>query len=147
MLSSASKYAIRSVLYMAGKRADNKKFGAAEVAKELELSTHFVAKLLQQLAKAGVISSLKGPTGGYYLSEENLQLKICDVIAVMEGDRVFEGCFLGLPECDGDHPCPLHDVFSDFRKKVLYKFSHQSIGELAKDISEDGTYLSLKGLI
>lgn len=147
MLSSASKYAIRSVLYMAGKRADNKKFGAAEVAKELELSTHFVAKLLQQLARTGVISSLKGPHGGYFLSEDNLQQKLCDVIAVFESESVFEGCFLGLPECGNDHPCPVHEVFSEFRENILYKFKQQTISELAKEVRENGTYLSLKGLI
>jgi Rrf2 family iron-sulfur cluster assembly transcriptional regulator len=104
MISNASKYAIRAVLFLADKSSVLQKFGAVEIAEALEIPTHFIAKLLQQLAREKVISSSKGPTGGFYLDEKNLNLKVCDVLNVIEIKNVFEGCFLGLPKCSPENP-------------------------------------------
>lgn len=146
MLSNASQYAIRSVLFLAEKSSIHKKFGALEVAEALEISPHFTAKLLQQLAKKNIISSSKGPTGGFYLTEQNLKLKVCDILDVIEIKNVFEGCFLGLPQCGDEHPCPVHHIVSDFKQGILEKFNNQSIAEMAEEVKEKGTYLSHKGI-
>ncbi len=147
MLSTASQYAIRAVLFLADKSDRKKKFSALEIATELEIPLHFIAKLLQQLAKKNVISSTKGPTGGFYLTPKNLELKACDILDVIETKNVFEGCFLGLPECGDEHPCPVHHIVSDFKVKILEKFEHQTIKELSAEVKETGTYISHKGLI
>ena len=51
MLSNASQYAIRAVLFLANNSSATKKFSAKAIAEELEIPLHFIAKLLQQLAK------------------------------------------------------------------------------------------------
>lgn len=139
MLTSASKSAARSVIFLAQNSGNGKKFGAAEIAQTLGLSTYFVAKLLQQLAKKNLISSAKGPQGGFYMSEENLNFRMCDVISVMEIKNVFDSCFLGLPKCDSDSPCPLHSVYMQFKNNVLDRFEHQTISEFTSQIKENET--------
>lgn len=146
MLSNASKYAIRSVLFLAENSDLKKKYSALEIATELEIPLHFIAKLLQQLAKKKVISSAKGPTGGFFLTPKNKQLKVCDLLEVIEMKNVFEGCFLGLPQCGDEHPCPVHHIVSDFKQKILEKFNHQTIAEIAEEVRENGTFLTLKGI-
>mgnify|MGYP001172815175 CR=1 FL=1 len=146
MISNASKYAIRAVLFLADKSSVSQKFGAVEIAEALEIPPHFIAKLLQQLAREKVISSSKGPTGGFYLDEKNLNLKVCDVLNVIEIKNVFEGCFLGLPKCSPENPCPVHHIVADFRKDILGKFERQTIREFSDDVKKNGTFISHKGI-
>ncbi len=145
MLSNASKYAIRSVLYLAEHSSKSKKLGAKHISEALEIPLPFIAKLLQQLSKAKLISSTKGPRGGFYLTEANLKNNICSILDVIEMGDVFEGCFLGLPQCNDESPCPVHEIVAPFKEALLKKFRDQSIKEFAIEVNEKGVYLSLKG--
>ena len=80
MLSSANKYAIRSVLFLALYTNESKKIGAKEIADKLESPQPFLAKLLQQLTRDKLISSTKGPNGGFFLSKKNKENTIWDII-------------------------------------------------------------------
>ena len=146
MLSNASKYAIRAVLFLAENSSDTTKFGAKKIAEDLEIPLHFIAKLLQQLAKAKVISSSKGPKGGFFTSEKNIKNNVCSILNEIESGDVFEPCFMGLPECGDDNPCPVHHIVAPFKDAILEKFKDQSIAEFAIEIKEGGTLLSLKGI-
>ncbi len=146
MLSNASKYAIRSVLFLAENSSKNKKYGAKIIAEELEIPLHFIAKLLQQLARVNVISSSKGPHGGFYTAKKNLQNNVCAILDEIESGNVFEPCFMGLPQCGDENPCPVHHIVAPFKDALLEKFKHQSISEFSREIKEDGSLLSLKGI-
>ena len=146
MFSNASKYAIRAVLFLAENSSASKKYGAKKIAEELDIPLHFIAKLLQQLAKRGVITSVKGPNGGFYTSQIDLKNNICAILDVVETHNVFEGCFMGLPHCSDENPCPIHHIVAPFKEALLEKFSKQSIADFAEDIKINGAYLSLKGI-
>ncbi len=146
MLSNASKYAIRAVLFLAENSSKYKKYGAKDIASELEIPLSFIAKILQKLAKSGVISSSKGPGGGFYTSNENLQNNICKILDEIETENIFEGCFLGLPRCSDDNPCPIHHIVAPFKEALYDKFNNQTIADFAGEIKENGSFLSLKGV-
>jgi len=146
MLSNASKYAIRSVLFLAENSTENKKFGAKAIANELEIPLSFIAKILQKLAKEGVISSSKGPGGGFYTSKNNLKNNINAILNVIEIEDVFEGCFLGLPRCSDENPCPIHHMVLPFKEALLDKFTNQTIADFSREVKTNGSYLSLKGV-
>ncbi len=146
MLSNASKYAIRAVLYLAENSSEKKRFGAKFIADELEIPQPFIAKLLQQLVKAKLISSMKGPKGGFYTTPENLQNNICSILHEIESEDIFDGCFLGLPQCRDENPCPVHFIVLPFKNALLEKFKNQSIKDFAMEVKQNGTFLSLKGI-
>jgi Rrf2 family protein len=146
MLSNASKYAIRSVLYLANNSAKKNKYGAKRIAEDLEIPLHFIAKLLQQLAKKGIISSVKGPRGGFFTSSKDLENNVCTILNEIETGDVFEPCFMGLPQCGDENPCPVHHIVAPFKDAILEKFEHQTIGQFAQEINEGGTFLSLKDI-
>lgn len=146
MLSNASKYAIRAVLFLADKSDEKNKFKANQIAEELEIPNYFIAKILQNLAKEDVITSSKGPNGGFFLNDKNRQLNICDIINVLEIKNVFEGCFLGLPQCDNDKPCPVHNEIVKFREQILDKFKKHTIAEFSEEVIKGGTYITLKSV-
>ena len=146
MLTNASKYAIRAVLYLTESRENEKKLSGKEIAISLDIPEAFIAKLLQKLAKAGIITSHKGPKGGFLMNNENLKKNINDVILAIDNRDIFEGCFMGLPVCGDDNPCPVHHIVSPFKDELFKKFNNLTIEDFSKEIVNDGTRLTLKGI-
>jgi len=147
MLSSASKYAIRTVLFLAKNSSSKKKFGSKQIAESLDIPYQFIAKLLQKLVKAEIITSVKGPGGGFYTNTNNLKCNLLDVITLFEKHDIFSNCFLGLPVCDDENPCPVHDIVSVFKEELLERFENRTIKTIAAEMDRDGTYITLKNII
>jgi Rrf2 family transcriptional regulator, iron-sulfur cluster assembly transcription factor len=146
MLSNACKYAIRAVLFLGLNSNENIKFGAEKLAKELEMPKPFLAQLLRSLSLKQLISSTKGPGGGFYTNKLNLKNTIWDVIVLIDRELKFEECFLGLSKCDDKHPCPVHNIVSPFRKKILNDFKNKTIIFFVNKIKKNKTVISLKYL-
>lgn len=146
MLSQACKYAIRALLYLGVESDVDNKLGSQKIAEELEVPKPFLAQLLRNLATMKVISSTKGPGGGFYLDESNLQKNIWDVIEIIDGPQKFDECYLGLQKCDDAHPCPVHHLHSPFKKKIISDFKEKTISDYINEIKNNGTLLSLKHL-
>lgn len=146
MLSNACKYAIRSILYLAINSSEENKIGVKIIAEELETPQPFLAKLLQQLTRDKLVSSTKGPNGGFYLSQKNLKNAVWDVIISIDGSDKFDNCFLGLAKCDDRNPCPVHFIVSPFKEKILGSFRDKTIEEYVVEIKNTNRVISLKNL-
>ena len=144
MLTNACKYAIRSILYLAMHTNEQQKVGVKKIAEELESPQPFLAKLLQQLNKGKLVSSTKGPNGGFYLSKSDKENAVWDIIKNIDGTSKFDDCFLGLSKCSDDHPCPVHFIVSPFKQKLLENFEDKTISQYVIEIEKTGKVLSLK---
>ena len=144
MLSNACQYAIRGILYLGIHSHKNNKIGVKEIAEALETPQPFLAKLLQKLAKNNLVSSVKGPNGGFYLSKENNKKTIWDIILCIDGSSKFDACFMGLSTCGDENPCPVHFTVSPFKKKLLQDFQEKTIGQFTDEIKLKGRFISLK---
>jgi len=131
MISNSTKYAIRSILYMA-KSKEEKKFTVEEMAGILDIPKPYLSKLLQQLSRSHIISSIKGRGGGFYLTKENLKRPLIDIVICIEGHNIFNKCFLGLPRCSDDNPCLLHTEYKAFRQNLEKTMINESIENLLK---------------
>jgi Rrf2 family protein len=120
------------------------KIGVKTISEELEVPQPFLAKLLQQLNKSGLVTSTKGPYGGFYLSEENKNKTVWDIVLVIDGNDRFNQCFLGLSKCGDDNPCPVHFSVATFKQKLFKDFKEKSISEFVEEIKMKGRYISLK---
>lgn len=144
MLSNACKYAIRSILYLAIHNEEGRKIGVKKIAEELETPQPFLSKLLQQLSKSNLVSSAKGPNGGFYLSKNDIENSVWDIIKCIDGTKKFDQCFMGLTSCDDTKPCPVHFTVAPFKKKIMKDFRDKSIKTLVSEIVEKGRHISLK---
>ena len=144
MLSNACKYAIRSVLYLSVNFTDNTKVGVKKIAEELKVPQPFLSKLLQQLTKNDLVSSSKGPAGGFYLSEKNLNNTVWDIIKCIDGTTKFDNCFMGLSSCNDLNPCPVHFTVAPFKQKLMIDFKDKSIQQFSEDIKIKGQHIFLK---
>jgi len=146
MLTNAAKYAIRAVLYLTEKVDTKEKLSGKDISKNLDIPDAFIAKLLQKLAKAKIISSSKGPKGGFYMNDKNLKKHIDDIILAIDNKDIFEGCFMGLPVCSDKNPCPIHHIVAPFKEQLQDKFQKLTILDFAKEVKANGTHLTLKDI-
>jgi len=147
MLSRASKYAILSTLFLCEHSSVDHKISVKVIAESIDVPSPFFAKLFQQLVRGKIISSTKGPNGGFYLSEENSKKNVCDIIENIDGLNRLNECFLGLNECDSKNPCPVHFIVEPFKNNILGKFRDKTIMEFAQEISDKGRVLTLKDIM
>lgn len=87
MFSQSAKYAILAILYLSTFSDKEHKKGISEISKKIDVPTPFLAKLLQELSKKGFIKSAKGRGGGFYMSEENKNASLIDLIEEIEGKK------------------------------------------------------------
>ena len=146
MLSRASKYAILSTLFLAEHASEGKKISVKNIAESIDVPSPFLAKLFQQLVRAKIISSTKGPNGGFYLTKGNGKKTVCDIIENIDGLNRLNECFLGLSDCDAANPCPVHFIVEPFKNGILGEFRDKSIMEFAQEIAEKGRVLTLKDI-
>lgn len=119
MFSKTCEYGIRAMIYVAKNKESNRKIGIKEIAKGIAAPEHFIAKIMQELSRKGLIASTKGPNGGFYFEKEDLNTSIADIVKVLDGDQLFSGCGLGLAECSEKEPCPIHFEFKKIREQIF----------------------------
>jgi Rrf2 family protein len=142
IFSKTCEYAIRAVFYIAHKSADGKRIGIKDVASGIDSPELYLAKILQDLSRKGLIKSIKGPHGGFYLEADSLARPLSDIVEAIDGPGLFTGCALGLKQCSEIQPCPLHDEFKSIRGQIKRLLNETTIGEFNQELI--GGLLSLK---
>lgn len=119
MFSKTCEYGLRAVLFIAQQTTLNNKVNMHTISEEIDSPPAFTAKILQQLTRAQIVKSIKGPYGGFEIENGKLEtVLLSDIVKVLDGDNVFTGCGLGLTNCDAKNPCPLHDKFIEIRENL-----------------------------
>ncbi len=142
MFSKACEYGIRAVIYIWSQSKDGKKLGVKDICKEIDAPEYFTAKVLQSLAKQQIISSTKGPNGGFYISPDQEQLRLIDLVIAIDGDAIFNGCGLGLKQCSATNPCPIHHEFKSVRDQLTDMLTQKTLRELAAEVAQGKATLS-----
>lgn len=142
MFSKACEYGIRASIYVAKHSLKNRKVSLKDVAKHTDSPPAFMAKILQKLVKTQVLSSFKGPTGGFFVLPEELKnLTLLSIVLAIDGEGIFENCTLGLRKCDGQKPCPMHFKFIVIRDEIREMLQGASLQSLAEEVSDGITFL------
>ncbi len=142
MFSQAAKYAIKSVIYIWTQSLEDRKVGAKEIGTTIEAPEAFTAKILQQLTKAKLVGSIKGPNGGFFADESHAKYTLKDIVKTIDGDHLFSGCSLGLPKCSEKKPCPLHFEVGKVRKEIDHMLTAKSMKQLAVEVIKGQTRLA-----
>lgn len=144
MLSNTSKYAIRAMIYLALHADKNARTGIKTISADLGIPSPFLAKILQVLAKHKLLSSTKGPNGGFGLGKDPGKITLYEIVTVIDGNDIFDKCIISLRTCHEENiPCPLHSRYENIRIEMKKFFQHQDIGNLALDIKTQDQVFSL----
>ena len=145
MFSKATEYALRATIYIAKKGTEERKLGIEEIAKAIDSPKSFTAKILQALTKDNkVVSSVRGPNGGFFITEKVKKLPVRIVLQVMGEYEMLEKCVLGLKRCSELQPCPMHDQYKSVKQLLIKLFVSKTIQQLADDIKEGEVYIKNK---
>ena len=135
LYSRSAEYAIRAFVHLA-QLPDGRYVMVKQIAAEEEIPAHFLAKILQQLARKGLLRSSKGPTGGFSLRIPADEVRLLDIVEALDGLAEYEKCASGLAECSDDMPCPLHDSWKTLRSRIMDYLGRNTIADLAKALEQ-----------
>lgn len=134
MISNSAKYAIKAIIYLGIHSSKANKILTREMFEEIQVSESYLAKILQELSRRGIVSSTKGRHGGFYLSEDNLDHTLMDIVRAVDGDQSVDSCLLGISNCNLDNPCALHETIgkgkTEFNRKLEKAVIRDIISEL-----------------
>ena len=131
VLSKSSEYGLRALLYMVGK-GGQEYVSIREMSEQLDISFHFLTKILQSLTQANILASYRGPSGGVAFNISPEKILLSDVVRVLEGDDFFETCLLGLPGCGEKAPCPMHQFWKEIRGALRREFETTTLSEMGQ---------------
>ena len=142
MFSKACEYGIKAIIYIATQSMQDKRVKIGDIAENVGSPEAFTAKILGALVKHDIVQSLTGPYGGFQIDKGKIEsIKLSEIVFAIDGDSIYNGCGLGLSECNEIHPCPVHDKFVKIRAD-LKKFLHTTtIHELAAGLKSGKTLL------
>jgi Rrf2 family transcriptional regulator, iron-sulfur cluster assembly transcription factor len=141
MFSKACEYGIRAVIYIVSKSKSGKRLSIKEISKKADAPEPFTAKILQQLVRAGIVASVKGPNGGFYIEENAKEIMLIDIVTAIDGKKLFIGCGLGLKQCSEIKPCPIHNEFKVIRDNLQHLLQNTSVHTLSDDLAKGIVFL------
>ncbi|MFQ6103555.1 MAG: RrF2 family transcriptional regulator [Candidatus Glassbacteria bacterium] len=132
LLSRACEYALLAVWYLA-REPQMPYIPIKEIAKKNRISSYFLGKVLQKLTQKGILISYKGSKGGVALARPAEEIKIAEVVEVIDGLEFRQKCITGLPRCNDKKPCPLHQDWTRIREEIYQMLASKSIAQLVKE--------------
>jgi Rrf2 family protein len=132
-ISEAASLALHTAALLAA--GDGSRMSVREIADRLGASQAHLAKVLQRLAHAGIVTSLRGPQGGFTLARKPESISLREVFEAIEGPPAAGTCLMGDPVCGAKH-CLLGGLVSDVNQQVGTYLTKTSVAKV-KDIYGD----------
>jgi Rrf2 family transcriptional regulator, iron-sulfur cluster assembly transcription factor len=133
LYSKTARYSLQAMLFIAANHT-GKNLLVRDIAKQLELPASFLSKILQTLSRFGFLTSIKGPRGGFALSEKGAAANIAQIVEISEGPIDFDMCLAGFVPCDETNPCPMHNQWKRIREDIRDLVTKKSIMKLAAEM-------------
>jgi Rrf2 family protein len=118
LYSKSCQYALRALVY-AGSPESSGRVQARDICEQAGVPESFTRKVLQALVQGGLLAAQRGPGGGYVLTRLPEEITLMEVIKLVDGEDTFDYCVLGMHECSGENPCPLHYLWLKSKRPLL----------------------------
>lgn len=142
MFTESVKHAIQAMIYLAVNQ--DKLVMVSTIAEDYNIPKYYLAKIVQTLSKHNLIKSLRGRNGGIKLNKPAKDIRVIDIIHVIDGPPPEqEMCIFGLDICSDSVPCPVHDVWKTMKNDLNEKLIHQDLEKLAKEVHKKHKILSM----
>jgi len=135
LFSKPCEYALQAVAFLALKPR-GEMTSIKELTERFEIPYHFLAKILQRLARKGLLVSLKGPKGGFALAMSPKEITLFHIVEAVDGLAFMNTCVLGFAECGGSHPCAVHDKWEAARGQIYAMLVNKNIEEIAREMKK-----------
>ena len=123
-------YAIRCVLYLT--RNTDRVASVDEISSAMYVPKSFLAKILQRLMKAGIVSSTRGIKGGFQLAKNPKDINLLEVIETIQGPSAANVCAIDKRLCSLSSRCVVHPIWVEIRRKVEQELKKENFAKLVK---------------
>ena len=124
MISRTAEYAIRAMVALRSHAAGAPML-AREISRQTGIPQNYLSKIMHSLGRAGLVSSVRGPGGGFQLRKPSKRVTAYEIVALFEDVGSRRRCFLGKDTCSDEHSCSAHEmwkrvwaVYEDFLQKT-----------------------------
>lgn len=123
MISKKCKYAIKALLYLADNQNEKRSIFSTEIAEQETIPQKFLETILRELRNFQLLQSKRGKTGGYRLLKQPSEIKLVDLMRMMDGPVALLPCvslnyYAPCEECD-ERTCTIKPVFEKVRDQTL----------------------------
>ncbi len=140
MLSNTCKYALRALIYLGKFSRDDKRIGIKKISEDLELSSPFLGKILQNMVKQKLLVSTKGPNGGFSLAKKPSEISLWEIVTKVDGEEFFTNCLISLEPCKSHDPskplCPVHSQYELLRNQIRVFYQDTNLELIGRDIDK-----------
>jgi Rrf2 family protein len=126
MITQTAEYALRAIVYLADQEVPRT---TAQIAETTRVPAGYLAKVMQNLSRAGLVKSQRGLNGGFTLAHDSHELSILAVINAVDPIPRIRECPLGIPS-HGRRLCPLHSRLDQAAEMVEKAFGETVVAEL-----------------
>jgi Rrf2 family protein len=131
-LSKKADYGLIAMKHLANHRS-NHSCSANEIAEEYGISATLMAKVLQRLAKHGLVAAKHGSTGGYQLTKHADQISALEVLSAIDGPVLITSCVTSHGNCDATERCSVKEPLQRVNESILGVLSTVTIAHLSED--------------
>ena len=118
---------------------------ASEIAVEYGISATLMAKVLQKLAKQGLVAAKHGSTGGYQLARQADKISALEVLTAIDGPVLITSCVTSHGNCDATERCSVKEPLQRVNESILNVLSMVTIAHLSEE-KQETSLVELKGL-
>ena len=133
-LTTKGRYAVTAMLDLAMHRGSGP-ITLADIASRQHISLSYLEQLFARLRKRSLVSSVRGPGGGYMLGRDAQEISVAEVITAVDESVDTTGCG-GSHDCHDNKPCLTHDLWEDLSSRIYQHLSGISLHDLIKKCGE-----------
>lgn len=144
IFSKACEYGIRATIYIAQQSLNHNRVSLKSIANEIDSPEAFTAKILQMLAKNGIVNSNRGARGGFEIKLNRMKTtKLIDIVLAIDSSLNDKVCVLGLKQCSKTNPCPVHNKYKSIRKEIFEMLKNTTLAEMSNSVNNNLSYLKI----
>lgn len=136
MLSKKTKYGLKALTFLAAQKG-REPVQIAEIARRENISQKFLESILLSLRKTGILGSKKGKGGGYYLIKDPKEIRMTEVMRILEGPIAMVSCvslnfYEKCDDCPDEAACSVHKLMLMVRDSALEVYRNNTLADLTK---------------
>ncbi len=133
-LSTKGRYAVMAMVDIAA-HTQGKPIALADIAERQEISLSYLEQLFGKLRRGGLVKSVRGPGGGYFLAHAAADTRIADIILAVDEPIKATRCTPGAPTgCTSNKSrCLTHDLWEELGNKIFLYLNSVSLADVVDE--------------
>ena len=131
-ISTKGRYGLRALVDLSINGRNGLPVLLSDIAKRQGISDKYLEQIATQLHRAGIVKTVRGRKGGYLLNKADKEIRVSDVMEVLEGPMCVVDCVNEPESCSRAALCSTRDIWTLLSHKIEEVLSSYTLGDLAK---------------